>query len=638
MSSAGLSFSGMASGLDTAQIVSELMRVERIPVQSMQRRQREDQAKVDAYGEVTTKLSGLRDALSGLTQLSDFRAHATADSSDEDAVTATVSGEAKPGSVTFSVTQLARQQQEASATGLASADASVGAGTVTISIGGTDHDIATTAGTSLRDLATSITDLGVGVSASVLQVDDGDHRLVVTSDETGEDAAFTLTSTAASLGSFDTLQVAQDAQVTLGSGAGALTVHRSSNTVTDLVEGVSLDLRSAGGQPVTITTARDLDAAVDAVSGLVTAANELITLARDKSVYVPDGESGPLNGQSAIRDLLFDLEGALSSPVPNLDGATSFASAIGITLGEDGTFSLDEGVLRSAFEEDFEAVAGFFARQAQSDDARVTFTSSTDATLAGDYAVQVTQAATIAAITGSSYATAPSDPEVFRITAADGTTVDVTVSAGATASEAVSTINSALSAAGVATLSATLADPSDPDTSAITLGETRYGSYSFSVASVSGTQNAFGLVGSDTGQDVQGTINGRAATGSGRTLTAASDDPDAKGLSLRIAATTADLTAAGGTLDLGSVAYARGLTGVLDDLLADHEGTDGRLERAKGLVDDRIGDLQDRIDAYERRLVDRETFLRRQFTAMEQAISNIQSQGNFFFAQLGGAG
>ena len=126
----------------------------------------------------------------------------------------------------------------------------------------------------------------------------------------------------------------------------------------------------------------------------------------------------------------------------------------------------------------------------------------------------------------------------------------------------------------------------------------------------------FGIAGSDTGVDVAGTINGQAATGSGRLLTSTAGDSE--GLTIEVTGST--------TGDRGTVTFSRGLTGSLADLVEEFTGTNGRLGTTTDSLQSTIDDIQDRIDSLEDRLVLREESLRRQFTAMEQAIATIQQQ------------
>lgn len=631
--SAGFTLSGLVSGLDTASIIDGLMRIERIPLQSMRTRQQDSQERIDAFSRISTKLSGVREANDGLVELSAFKELSSATSSSE-AVTAEVSGAPNAGTVSFTVDQLAGAHQASSTETYGSLNSTVGAGVVSLTIGGETTDITTTEGTSISDLASSINNLDLGVGASVLQLSDSSYKLVLTAEETGEDSVFTMSSTATGLTGLDTLQAGQDAVLTLGSGASALTIERSSNDIDDLIDGVDLTLTSTTTDPVTISTGRDVEKAAETITAYVDAVNAAINTAKTESLAAADEDArGTLAGDATVRRLIGDLQASLSAPVENLNGTYSFASSIGVEINSDGTFDVDADALKDALEEDFDAVANLFARGGTSDDSRVTYSRSTDDTVAGDYDVRVSQAAQVATVTGATYVMPPSDPEVFTITADDGTEVQVTVSVGDNAALAVSKINAALAAAEVTSIQASLSDATDEDTSPIVLAETRYGDHTFSVASDSGTQAAFGLTGTYTGQDVAGTIDGVAASGAGRELK--STDGDSDGLALFIAAAQSEVDAAGGDLDVGTFSYDLGISGAIASILDDFEGTDGLIAQATDNYQDRIDDIGDRITAFEQRMVLREEYLRRQFTAMEDAIARIQSQSSFMFAQLG---
>ncbi len=79
-----------------------------------------------------------------------------------------------------------------------------------------------------------------------------------------------------------------------------------------------------------------------------------------------------------------------------------------------------------------------------------------------------------------------------------------------------------------------------------------------------------------------------------------------------------------------------GLAGRMDQILRTFEGSTGAIALAQEGISSRIEVFQDRIDGFEVRLDQRERALRRQFTAMESALSQMQSQGNWLAGQLGG--
>jgi flagellar hook-associated protein 2 len=145
-------------------------------------------------------------------------------------------------------------------------------------------------------------------------------------------------------------------------------------------------------------------------------------------------------------------------------------------------------------------------------------------------------------------------------------------------------------------------------------------------------ENAAGELGTGLGAaglDVQGTINGEAATGSGQYLTGNTGNANTEGLKIRIAGST--------TGNLGTVVFTRGLAGVIADY-ADNAtaiGT-GTVASAKTNLEELMDDIDDDIDRLQARLASQEERLYRQFSAMEDAMNKLQSQGQYLAAQLRG--
>ncbi len=613
---------GLASGLDTNSIVSQLIQIERIPINQLEYRRTFYQERQQAWDDIATRISALREQEQKLSDAAEWRRFSLATSSNPDAVAVAVTGSPATGATSFTVDQLAAAHQVAATGTFGAATDLVGAGTFTLTVGGTNYDVTTTSTTTVGELVSQINGLGVGVSASLLQVTSGQYRLVLTADQTGAASAFTATADQASLGTFDVVQQGVDAQLTIGSGTGAITVNRSSNVVDDLIDGVELTLATTTTAPVTVSVDRDLDAATEAVRGLVDELNSTLSLLDDLTAYNAEAnQSGPLTGDASARDLELSLRSKLSGVVPGLSGPYTFASSVGISLTRTGSFTFDETAFRAALEDDFDAVAALFGRATTATDPRVSVAAVRDSSLDGIHAVEITQAASVASVTGTTY-TAPTADETFDITS--GTkTATVTILAGSDLATAVQAINDALSAAGISTVKATSSG------GAIRLDETRYGSaFSFTVAA-----NSFGLAGTFTGTDVAGTIGGVAATGTGRSLQGTGT---LDGLILTITASAAEVAAAGGTLSLGTVSITSGLASRFDEYLETVEGTDGVIDRARDRWASQIELLDDRIEDLEDRIAMREEILRRQFTAMETALSRLTATSQSLGAALAG--
>lgn len=613
---------GLASGLDTNTIVSQLMDLERIPLRNLEARKAEFQKKDDAWQAINTRLSALHTAAKDLDRPSDWSSFVTVNSSNESAVVASATGGTEPGSFSFTVEQLAGTHQLASAMSFASPDAVVGAGTFTVTTADGDQSVTTVEGTTLSDLARAINDLDAGVTASVLAVDGASSRLLITADDTGTAAAFTASGTQSGLGSFDIVQQGTDAQLTIGSGAGAITVFRSTNSISDLFSGVTLDLQATTDQPVTVGVAHDVDTAIAKVQAFVDELNATLDELDAKSAYNAEADAAaPLTGDSTVRSLMLDLTSKVSYPVAGMTGTYTYAGSVGISVNREGRFTLDASKLREALDSDFEAVRDLFTEITATTDTRVEFVSATDRTLDGTYDIVVTQAAQLAEDVGTVYQSEATDTTFTLDTGTDS--VDITVVKNSDLTSALQQINDGLTAAGLTSIAAT------DSGGAIRIAETRYGgAYGFTITGGA----AFGLDGSFVGTDVAGTVGGEAATGSGRTLTPESGDPT--GLVLTITAAQSEVDASGGSLSLGSITYGTGVAGRLERYLDTVEGVDGSVERARDRYQNQIDLIDDQIQRMEDRLAQKELLLIQQFSRLETAMNQLTAMGSALGAQL----
>jgi flagellar hook-associated protein 2 len=602
-------------------MITQLMNVERAPVTALQQRKADYQARSDAWQSIRTRLSSLRTSIDALRNAADLDKFSKPTSSNPDAVSIAVAGSsgASAASVSFKVDALAARHQVAATGTFSGLDTLVGAGTFTLTTGGVPHTIETTAATTLADFVNAVNGLGAGVKANAVAVGSSGYRLLISADKTGADAAFTVSGTQATLGGFDVVEQGANSRIVIGSGAGAITLERPTNTVSDLIPGATITLKATTTSAVAVDVSPDVDAAVTAVKSLVGDINKTIGVIDDLTSYdAATKKAGRLQGEQAAWQIAADLRSQVSVLAAGAGGAT--APSIGITIGRDGTFTVDEAKLRTAFESDFQGTAAVLGRSASSSDSRVQFVRASDETVAGAYPVVISAAATRAGVTGSAYA-APVSDDTFTV-AQDGKTANVVVTAGSDLASALTQVNTALSAAGLTTIKAT------DDGGAIRLQDSRYGSkISFTV-----TGGSNGLTGTFAGTDVAGTIGGVAATGIGQSLTATTGP--AKGFQVRIMATQSAIVAAGGWLPLGSPVYQEGVAGRISRYLATAEGLTGIISTATNRWASQIKLIDDQIADYNVRLDQRETTLRRQLSAMESSMSTLSQQGSWLSQQL----
>lgn len=638
MSSVGMfSIGGIASGLDTTNIIEQLMQLERIPITRMKSTQQQLRARDDAWGQINTRLSSLRAAVDKINRPDRFSNLVTVSSSNQDAVTVTARPGGGTGSLSFAVTQLAQAHQLRG--GIVTDPAAALDGTsFSVTRGDTTVEVDLTDGKSLRDVARELNAAKAGFTASVVQTGAGEHRLVLSATASGETNSLTVStdSTAGGL-QLTELQAARDAILTMGSGAGAIDVTRSSNTIDDLVPGVSLTLKrvsAPGDAPITVSSTQDVDGAVAAVKEYTTALNGTIELLGRLTRSDP-GAPGALAGDSTARRMLDQLRSNVTAPTGLPTDGLYAGFQVGLAVDRYGAVTLDETKLRAALEQDFDGVARLFGSATTASAPGATGLTTTSATAPGSHEVQITQAATrtraAAVLTASGQN--PAGPTAFRVNV--GTrSVDLELpgfhpsdEAPPALSELAGQYRDALAAAGITGLDVEV----DGDTLAFV--STRYGSAgAFTIEGLDAVggeptgSTVFGLESVAPGQDVAGTIAGVAFTGEGQKLTATSGP--ATGLSLTWTG------AAGG--DPLSVSASRGLAGGMGTLLRTMEGSGGMVARARQGLTSQIKIYQDRIDSFDVRLATRESTLRRQFTAMETALATLNSQGGWLQSQIAG--
>ena len=639
MVSPTFNFSGIASGLDTNSIVSQLMQIERAPITRLQVQRAEYEDRRDAWTSITTKLSEFRTALDSARYASDFDAFTTVTSTNEDAVSISASGSPAATTLDVTVEQLAATHQLATGSGFGASTALVGTGSFEIDVDGTVTTIDTDDTTTLQDLASQITSDVDGVNATVVQVAEGDHRLLLTAENSGAANTFTATSNLVGLATTDTIVTGADASIRLGAPINGLQITRSSNVFTDVVEGVTFTANQTTTSPVTLTIGRDPEAAAEAVAGVFNSANDLLAEIERHTAFDSASETASaLTGDSSARDMVLSLRSALSEIVPN-GGQYRTISEIGVEFDRDGTYTVDMDALTAALEADYDSVVSMFGSSTTDGGQYVSIVSTGNNSTSGFYDVVVDTAATEPLVIGGEYQ--PSNQVEDLNIQFGGVNTLITISNGSTVEQAVDAINNGLQANGVTALLASATQITDPGNGngngngnggglvdAIQI--TAPGQYGSAHEIAIWNDQAFNLNAVATGTDVAGTIGGEAATGVGQTLTGTAGDTDGMVLTVTV---TADQVGNGGFL-AGSIGTTAGLSNRLDDWLDRFEGVDGEIARAKGEWEARIDDIDDSVAAFETRMSLRETQLRREFTAMEQALAQLQAQGSFITSLL----
>lgn len=375
---ATISSAGIGSGLDVNSIVTQLVALERKPVEALQTTATKIQTQISSFGRLQSALSKVRDAAAKLAS-ADTWTQRTASSSDTSAVTATVTGSGATANYIIKPTQLVQAQSNSSPGFLAKTDP-VGTGHLVIERGTwfSDTAFATKPGTSAVDITIGAEDntlekvrdkinaADAGVSAAIVW-DGSYYRLSITAKEGGTANGLRITSTDDDGDPVDGNGLSRltydppsgSTQMTLNQAAtdavalvNNLEVHSNSNTFDDVIDGVSFTINKDGGSPVSLGVDHDSASMKKAVQDFVSAYNDMNKLARDltKIDTANSANNGALQGDRAAVNLQLQLRGMVGATGPT-SGTFARLTDIGISTASDGTLSITDTKLSAALED-----------------------------------------------------------------------------------------------------------------------------------------------------------------------------------------------------------------------------------------------------------------------------------------------
>jgi flagellar hook-associated protein 2 len=357
-SSGTISSSGIGSGLNVSQIVTALMDAEKGPLNSINKSISADNAQISAYGSISSQISSFQSSIAGLVTSSTIKA-TTASSSSTAVLSVSNDGTALAGEYKITDVTLASPQILTSNvinTAYTSISSSIGT-TGSITISGTTI---TPTSYTVAGMVEAINNANIsGVSATMTNLGssaapDYQIRIVNTSD--------TAATIALSAGNDFTGLAFTSADAVAGSVTiNGNTVTRSTNTITDLVPGLTINLVGAGNS--TITVAQDSSALSSKISAFVTAFNTLDKSLKDISSYDATAKKGAaLYGDATIVSLRREIRSIITSTL-GVNATTSYnrLSQVGVSFKSDGTLSLDSTALNTAISANFNKVAKLFS-------------------------------------------------------------------------------------------------------------------------------------------------------------------------------------------------------------------------------------------------------------------------------------
>jgi flagellar hook-associated protein 2 len=350
---------GLASGLDTDSIVSQMMAVERKPITQLETRRVKFQALAASFKDLNSRLNTLKTRTDALKDPATFFGRSVT-SSDDTVATATAGNGTVVGTFTLTSTALAKGSIAAAGVTKAALTDTVASadGSFEFKLGATGGvvSVPVTTATTLEQLVAAINAKNAGVRAATVNAGTAAvpaFKLSITSNATGAANNIVIVTDATTLSVANT-QTAVDASFTV-TGLGAFT--RGSNTFSDVLDGVTITLKKASGS-TDLAVSYDKTATQSKVQSMIDGYNDIIRAIDGQTIPVTNADgtvtAGAFTGDAVPRVLRSGLATAIRSAV---DGTFARLADVGVITERDGTLTLDSAKFKKALEDDPVAVS-----------------------------------------------------------------------------------------------------------------------------------------------------------------------------------------------------------------------------------------------------------------------------------------
>ncbi|SMF27005.1 flagellar hook-associated protein 2 [Paenibacillus barengoltzii] len=340
-----ISFTGLASGFDSASYIDAIMAQEKLPLNRLETKKQITTAYQNVFKSLNTKLATLKDAAIALSDLGSFQM-SKASTSDSTKLSATAESAAIAGEYSVVINNLAQKHVLASASYKESDPFDATALPTSLNINGKEVNITglnlagKTMGEALSAIAAEINKTeGVNVQASVIQTSSGMRSLVLTAKEYGtENSIVVKDSDDTKDWGFTQTQAALDAELVVN----GLVITSSSNSVKDAIPGVTLTLSNTGA--ATVKVEQDADAITSKVEAFVKAYNDIINTIKDNTPKSTKNSDGSLSLTLQGDPMLRSLRNQLGDLMNTLFGDADDPKTAGFRLLSDIGLEVDKGV------------------------------------------------------------------------------------------------------------------------------------------------------------------------------------------------------------------------------------------------------------------------------------------------------
>ena len=377
LTSGQIYFTGLGSGTDFDTMITKLVELEGYRKTRLENTKSDYEKKIEAVQDINSSLLSLKSSLESMDTMDEFLIK-TATSSNESIATVTASSDAEEGSHTIVINQLAKNDIEMHNSGYGStSDVINSSGSTKIfkyTYNSTTVSIDVADGTTLEGLVNLINQDAdnPGVKASLIN-DGSKYYLQIRGLDLGDKYEITISSDTTLSGfgpdDFSETQDAQNSQIRVDGWPASDWIERESNTISDVITGVTLNLKDVG--TIQVDVAKDMDAIKEQVRNFVDQVNNIITTIQGYTkVNSGTNEGSIFTGNSTINMTMENIKSILSSIGVGFDRDNDTyptLSTIGITTDAQtgsttyGQLLLDESKLEEALNSNAEAVAEIFS-------------------------------------------------------------------------------------------------------------------------------------------------------------------------------------------------------------------------------------------------------------------------------------
>ena len=382
---AAISSLGTGSGIDLEGLLTSIMAAEQRPLLTLQTREASYQSRISALGSLNSALATLQTAATSLvpsigTTAAEKYASFSATVANTDIASATTTTGAVAGSYSLEVSSLAKSQRlvTPSSAGYTSASSPIGTGDLKIEFGSLSGSTFTadsartktitidSTNNTLGGLRDAINSANIGASATIVVGTNG-AQLVLASTSTGLSNVMQFSG----LTGFDYDPASDTGTLTQASAQGGqaasnaafslngIAATSSTNTVSGVLDGVTLTLNKETTTPTTLTISKNTTTTLTtALNAFITAYNEANTNMTELGAYNAETKvAGELQGNSTLRTAQSQVRNLIFGATAGGTSVYQRLSDIGVTLAKDGSLTLNASKLNAATSADFEGVA-----------------------------------------------------------------------------------------------------------------------------------------------------------------------------------------------------------------------------------------------------------------------------------------